>query len=79
MKPAAKTVPWLTADEARQHLGLKTMNAFYVFCHRYRPKTHYLGRRPRFRQTDLDKCVTSTPEPVKRETEPTMRLVKGTR
>lgn len=52
-----KTVPWLTADDARQHLGLPTLGAFYTWKHRAKPRTYWLRGRMRFRQVDLDACV----------------------
>jgi len=63
MKPQTH-VAWLTADEARQYLGFKTMNAFYTWKCRTRPKAYHLRGRLRFRQVDLDACVE--PEPVER-------------
>lgn len=72
-----KTVPWLTADEARQHLGLPTLNSFYVWLHRERKRVpkkirvSWLRGRMRFRETNLDACM----EPEREVTRTTLRMV----
>lgn len=52
-----KLVGWLTADQAREYLGLPTLAAFYVWKFRAKPRTYRLRGRLRFRQVDLDRCV----------------------
>lgn len=79
MKPETRGVPWLTVEEAARHLGFKkkdgspSVRAFYVWLQRAarKPKVHRLGRRLRFRQTDLDACVE-----VQRDDEQRLRLVR---
>jgi hypothetical protein len=62
MKPGA-TVAWMTAEQAAIYLGYQhpdgtaSMNAFYTWKHRARPKAYRLRGRLRFRQADLDRHV----------------------
>ena len=53
------SVAWLSTEQAAEHLGFKTLRAFYRFLETSSrpPRRHYLGRRLRFRQVDLDACV----------------------
>ena len=78
MKPETRGVPWLTVEEAARHLGFKSVGAFHTWMYRAKkdpnvtaPRVHRLGRRIRFRQVDLDKCVEE-----ERDSEPRLRLVQ---
>jgi hypothetical protein len=66
-----KLVGWLTADQAREYLGLSTLAAFYVWKCRAKPRTYRLRGRLRFRQVDLDACVTNE------QVTPKLRMVGG--
>ncbi len=45
---------WLTADEATAHLGFPSRKALYAAVERGQVPAHKLGRRLRFRRTELD-------------------------
>jgi excisionase family DNA binding protein len=45
---------WLTADEATAHLGFPSRKALYAAVERGQVPVHKLGRRLRFRRTELD-------------------------
>lgn len=66
MKPGAR-VAWLSSAQAAAHLGFRTLKSFHRWLERQpadSPRRHYLGRRLRFRQVDLDVCVESDPQAV---------------
>ena len=60
-------VAWLSSEAAAIYLGFvdaegtPTMNAFYIWKHRYQPRAYRLGGRLRFRQVDLDRMVEAVP------------------
>lgn len=66
-----RTVPWLNTERAAEHLGFPNVRAFRKWLERQptdRPRRHYIGRRLRFREVDLDACVESArtvEQPVK--------------
>ena len=45
---------WLTANEATVHLGFPSRKAFYAAVERGQVPAHKLGRRLRFRRSELD-------------------------
>jgi excisionase family DNA binding protein len=45
---------WLTAAEAAAYLRFPTVDALYQAVHRGQVPVHHLGRRLRFRRSELD-------------------------
>ena len=50
---------WLTADEAAHYLGLRSRMALYQAVRRGQIPAHHLGRRLRFRRSELDALLSS--------------------
>lgn len=79
-KPAVMApVRWLSAREASAYLDFPSVVAFHRWAQRERRKAqprlrvHWLGRRMRFRQVDLDACLE--PEPM-RSDRPRLRAIR---
>ena len=51
---------WLTVEEAVVYLGLKSRMALYQAVRRGQVTAHRLGRRLRFRRSELDELLSSS-------------------
>lgn len=61
MSPADPVVTeWLTADEATVYLRFPTRDALYQAVHRGQVPAHRIGRRLRFRRSELDAHLRAT-------------------
>ena len=83
MKPG-ETVKWLNAEAAAEYLGIRTMNAFYVFLHKERSRKnglriHRLHGRLRFRIADLERCIEQEPDVAAITEAPLLRGIAGGR
>jgi hypothetical protein len=79
-------VTWLDSAQAAQHIGLvdadgnPKLAAFHVWVWRARKrglKVHRLGRRLRFREVDLDRCVEAEPDALPESK--SLRVLRGGR
>ena len=52
--PTPLSSEWLTADEAKEYLRFPTRDALYHAVHRGQVPAHRIGRRLRFRRSELD-------------------------
>ncbi len=52
--PTPLASEWLTADEATEYLRFPSRDALYQAVHRGQIPTRRIGRRLRFRRTELD-------------------------
>jgi hypothetical protein len=72
-----KLVAWMTSAQAAVHLGYvhadgsPNLGAFAVWKHRAKPRAYRLRGRLRFKQVDLDACVTNE------QVTPKLRMVGG--
>jgi excisionase family DNA binding protein len=57
VRPASEAT-WLTVEEATAYLGLRSRMALYQAVRRGQVRAHYLGRRLRFRRTELDEQLS---------------------
>lgn len=51
---------WLTVEEAVSYLGLRSRMALYQAVRRGQIPVHHLGRRLRFRRSELDERLSRT-------------------
>lgn len=49
---------WIDAPAAQAYLGMPSLAALYAACHRGQIPCHHLGKRLRFRRSELDAVIS---------------------